>query len=191
MKLTEIQIEAVLELEKIADKYKNKNGKSWTLAIKERPDLHLIINNSKPAALTRYFRKYSRIKNGLCRECGLEKLYSKGLCEKHFDLRYPNKKLSGSFEINFKIENIEVEVYKHKVIIRNCKTFKSVKFSIDSALSVKDKVNQTSKQLLFLNKEKPPIYKSIFDSLIEALKFKEKLKEMVNEFELCSQEYAV
>jgi hypothetical protein len=45
--------------------------------------------------------------------------------------------------------------------------------------------------LLFLNKGKPPIYKSIFEGLIEALKFKEKLKEMVNEFELCSQVYTV
>lgn len=191
MKLTEIQIEAVLELEEIADKYKNKKGKSWSLAIKERPDLHLIINNSKPAALTRYFRKYSRIKNGLCRECGLEKMYRSGLCEKHFIIRYPKKFISRPFEINFKIENIEVEVYKHKVIIRNCKTLKSVKFHTDSTLSVKDKVNQTLKQLLFLNKRKPPIYKSIFEGLIEALKFKEKLKEMVNEFELCSQVYTV
>jgi len=191
LKLTEIQIEAVLELEKIAEKYKKNNGKCWALAIKERPDLHLIINNRKPNTLSRYFTRYSRIKNGLCRECGLDKLYRSGLCEKHFDLLYTNKKLSGPFEINFKIENFEVEVYKHKVIIRNCKKLKSVKFCTDSTLSVKDKINQTSKQLMILNKEKNPIYKSIFDSLIEALKFKEKLKEKINEFELCSQEYTV
>ena len=181
MKLTEIQFEAVLELEKLADKYKTNNGKCWTLAIKERPDLHLIINNKNARALARYYTRYSRRKNGLCYECGLEKPYRSDLCEKHFNIRYPKNKISGTFEIKLQIENIEVEVDKHIVIIRNCKTFKSVKFRPDSDLSVKDKVNQISKQLIFLNKEKPPKYKLIFDSLIETLKFNEKLKEMINE----------
>ncbi len=190
MKLTEIQFEAVLELEKLADKYKTANGKRWALAIKKRPDLHLIIDNRTPRALARDFTRCSRRKAGLCYECGLEKLYRSGLCKKHFNIRFPKNKISELFEVKFQIDNIEMEVNKHIVIIRNCKTFKSVKFRPDSDLSVKDRVNQISKELMFFNKEKPAKYKSIFDSLIEALKFNEKLKVKINEFELSSQEYA-
>jgi hypothetical protein len=83
--------------------------------------------------------------------------------------------------LNFKIDNYQVNMFNlNKIIIINTVTGKKTSFNIDNNTSIEDKIYLISRQLMQVNKMKNPKYKTIFNSLIEAQDFIQKLKTKIN-----------
>jgi hypothetical protein len=104
--------------------------------------------------------------------------------------------IKGMDQFNFSVPFISIDDYRVylsnscMVTIYNRVSFKKISIKIDSSLDNKEKIYLISKHLMMINKSKNPQYKKIFKSLLETLRFIEKLKMKINEFDLSSQEYA-
>lgn len=78
------------------------------------------------------------------------------------------------------IDGYEVRISNPRVIIiKNIITLKKCSFKTDFQSSLQEKIYKISRELMIVNRITHPKYKSLFNSLIETMKFIEKLKHMV------------
>lgn len=81
-------------------------------------------------------------------------------------------------DLKFKIDNYQVNMSNlNKIIIINTVSGKQTSFKIDLNTSIEEKIYLISRQLMLVNKMRNPQYKTIFNSLIEAQLFIQKLKK--------------
>jgi len=86
--------------------------------------------------------------------------------------------------LNFKIDNYQVNMSNHnKIRITNTVSGKFISIKIDINTSFEDKIYIISRQLMLVNKNRNPQYKTIFNSLIEAQVFIQKLKTKIKNLE--------
>jgi len=84
--------------------------------------------------------------------------------------------------LKFKIDNYQVNMSNlNKITITNTVSGKFTSIKIDINNSVEDKIYTISRQLMLVNKNRKPQYKTIFNSLIEAQVFVQKLKKKIND----------
>lgn len=84
-------------------------------------------------------------------------------------------------DLKFKIDNYLVNMSNlNKIIITNTVSGKKISFMNDINTSIDDKIYIISRQLMMVNKMRNPQYKTIFNNLIEAQIFIQKLKNKTN-----------
>lgn len=84
-------------------------------------------------------------------------------------------------DLKFKIDNYLVNMSSlNKIIITNTFSGKFTSIKIDINTSIEDKIYIVSRQLMLVNKNLKPQYKTIFNTLIEAQVFVQKLKKRIN-----------
>ena len=184
MQLIDKELEALFELEKIANLHRSVASKSWAVAIKARPELHEILGHANPRVLALLYKKHFDITNGLCSKCGLGQSFKSGLCEIHYE-EHIEEMAELRSQIKIRIDDsYEVRVANPSlVVIINYINGKQLRFKTNTSLPLKDRIRQICRQLMMINKMRQPRFKLMFETPIEAMKFVEKLKKKVKDME--------